>query len=146
VIEWVEEGVDPAPSTAYRVEDGQVVLAPSAAERQGVQPVATATVNGAVRAEVSAGSPVSFEVRAEAPPRGGTIIGVAWDFDGSGKFAFEHDGIDGSSASVKLATTHTFDTPRTYFPAVRVISERDGHVNAKLGRMENLDRVRVVVT
>jgi hypothetical protein len=146
VIEWVEEGVDPAPSTAYRVEDGQVVLAPSAAERQGVQPVATATVNGAVRAEVRAGSPVSFEVRAEAPPRGGTIIGVAWDFDGSGKFAFEHDGIDGSSASVKLATTHTFDTPGTYFPAVRVVSERDGKLDARLFRIENLDRVRIVVT
>ena len=146
VIEWVEDGVEPAPSTPYRFEDGQVELPATAAERQGVQPVATATANGAPRAEVNAGTPVTFDVLAEAPPRGGKIIGVAWDFDGSGQFAFEHDGVDGSSSSVKLTTTHTFDAPGTYFPAVRVTSERDGLLDATLGRMENLDRVRVVVT
>jgi hypothetical protein len=130
----------------YRFEDGQVELPATAAERHGVQPVATATANGGSCAEVAAGASVTFDVVAEAPPRGGKIIGVSWDFDGSGQFAFEHDGVDGSSASVRLTTAHAFDAPGTYFPAVRVVSERDGNVDATLGRMENLDRVRVVVS
>jgi hypothetical protein len=146
VIEWVEDGVEPAPSTPYRFEEGQVVLPATAAEREGVQPVATATADGTKRAEVKAGTAVTFDVLAEAPPRGGNIIDVAWDFDGSGQYGFVHDGVDGSSSSVKISTTHTFDAPGTYFPAVRVTSERDGNVDATLGRMENLDRVRVVVT
>jgi hypothetical protein len=145
LIEWVEEGVDPAPSTVYRCEDGQIVLAPTATERQGVQAVALAKANGGRRAEVKAGEPVTFELLAEAPPRGGKIIEISWDFDGSGQFDFTHEGVDGSSQSVTLTTTHAFAEAGTYFPAVRVISERDGHVDAKLGRMENLDRVRVVV-
>jgi hypothetical protein len=146
LIEWVEEGVDPAPSTRYRYEDGQVVLPPTAAERDGLQPLAIATANGSSRADVSAGTRVEFEVVAEAPPRGGKIIDVVWDFDGSGRFAFRHDEVDGSSPSVTLCTSYTFDTPGTYFPAVRVTSEREGDVEATLGRMENLGRVRVVVT
>jgi hypothetical protein len=48
--------------------------------------------------------------------------------------------------SVLLATAHAFHTPGTFFPAVRVTSERNGSLDATLGRMENLDRVRVVVT
>jgi hypothetical protein len=146
LIEWVEEGVDPAPSTPYRFEHGQVELPPTAAEREGVQPLAVATANGGSRADVTAGTPVMFEVVAEAPPRGGKIIEVVWDFDGSGQYAFRHDDVDGSSASVTRSTSHTFDVPGTYFPAVRVTSERDGNVDATLGRMENLGRVRVVVT
>jgi hypothetical protein len=145
VIDWVEDGIEPAPSTVYRVEDGQVVLAPSATERQGVQPVATATANGGSRADVKAREPVTFEVLVETPPQGGRIVDVSWDFDGSGQFAFVHDGVDGSSSSVKLSTTYSFERSGTYFPAVRVVSERDGRLDATLGRMENLARVRVVV-
>ena len=98
------------------------------------------------RADVEVGTPVTFEVVVDAPPRGGKIIEVAWDFDGSGEYADAHDEVDGSSSSLRLSTTHTFDAPGTYFPTVRVVTERDGNVVATLGRMENLDRVRVVVT
>jgi hypothetical protein len=146
LIDWIEDGTEPPPSTPYRFEHGQVVLPATAAEREGVQPVATATANGGVRADVEVGTPVTFEVVVEAPPRGGKIIEVAWDFDGSGEYADAHDEVDGSSSSLHLSITHTFDAPGTYFPAVRVVAERDGNVDATLGRMENLDRVRIVVT
>jgi hypothetical protein len=146
LIEWVEEGTEPPPSTPYRFEHGQIVLPATAAEREGVQPVATATADGSVLAEADVGQPVTFEVVVEAPPGGGKIIQVFWDFDGSGEYAFEHDEVDGSSSSLRLGTTHAFDAPGTYFPAVRVVAERDGNMDAVLGRMENLDRVRVVVT
>jgi hypothetical protein len=89
---------------------------------------------------------VTFKVVVEAPPRGGKIIEVARDFDGSGDYAFEHDEVDGSSSSLHLTTTHTFDALGTYFPSVRVVAERGGQVDATLGRIENLDRVRVVVS
>src|SRR3954453_3035790 len=36
---WVEKGVPPPASTSYRIVDGQVIVAPTAAERNGVQPV-----------------------------------------------------------------------------------------------------------
>jgi len=39
-----------------------------------------------------------------------------------------------------------FDAAGTYFPAVRAECERDGDLTATTGRVENLDRVRVVVT
>jgi len=145
LIEWVEDDVEPPASSAYRFENGQVELPAKAADRRGVQPVATAAVEGGRRIEVAAGTAVTFDVLAEAPPQGGCIIDVAWDFDGSGKFACAF-AVDGTSATVRLATTHTFDRPGTYFPAVRVTSERNGAMDATLGRMENLDRVRVVVT
>jgi hypothetical protein len=146
VIEWVEEGIEPAASTRYQVQSGQIELPAAAAERQGVQPVATASANGESSAEVAPGTSVTFDVLVEAPPRGGKIIDVVWDFDGSGQYAFRHENVDGSSTSMRLTTTHTFNTPGTYFPAVRVTSERDGSVDAILYRMENLDRVRVIVT
>jgi hypothetical protein len=145
-VEWVEDGTEPPPSTPYRFEQGQIVLPATAAERRGVQPVAEATANGGQRADVEVGTPVNFEVLVEAPPRGGKIIEVVWDFDRSGEYADPHDDVDGSSSSLRLTTTHTFDAPGTYFPAVRVVAERDGNVDATLGRMENLSRVRVVVT
>jgi hypothetical protein len=146
LIEWVEEGTEPPPSTPYRFEHGQVVLPATAADREGVQPVATATADGHARAEVEVGAAVIFEVVVEAPPRGGKIIQVARDFDGSGENAFEHHEVDGSSSSLHLTTTHTFDAPGACFPAVRVVAERDGKVDATLARMENLARVRVVVS
>jgi hypothetical protein len=122
------------------------VLPATSAEREGVQPVATAAANGGVRADVAVGTPVNFEVVVEAPPRGGKIVEVAWDFDGSGEYADAHDDVDGSSSSLRRSTTHAFDTPGTYFPVVRVVAERDGNVDAVLGRIENLARVRVVVS
>ena len=56
------------------------------------------------------------------------------------------DGVDGSRASVRLETTHAFDTPGTYFPSVRVTAHRDGDVDAAHCRLLNLGRVRVVVS
>ncbi|MDF2563596.1 MAG: hypothetical protein K0R99_5042 [Microbacterium sp.] len=45
-----------------------------------------------------------------------------------------------------LATTHTFTQPGTYFVSVRVTAERDGNVGAKYALLQNIDRVRVLVT
>ena len=99
------------------------------------------------RADVGVGEPVTLAVEADAPAGGGTIIGVEWDFDGTGAFAVVRTTAStGPRASVRLETTHAFDTPGTYFPSVRVTAHRDGDVDAAHCRLLNLGRVRVVVS
>jgi hypothetical protein len=132
------------PSTNYEFIDGQVKLPDSAEERGGVQAVVQVSANGGLRAEVKAGEPVQLEVAAEMPPHAGTIISVEWDFDGWGSFPFRHD-IDGSDTSVHLSTTHTYDTPGTYFATARVHSHREGKVDAEYRLLPNVASARVVV-
>lgn len=45
-----------------------------------------------------------------------------------------------------VRATHTFATPGTYFPVLRATSQRDGDRATPYARVQNLDRVRVVVT
>jgi hypothetical protein len=49
-------------------------------------------------------------------------------------------------SEVRLTTTHTFSSAGTFFPAVRVASQRDGHTTTRYALARNLARVRVVVT
>ncbi|MGA2933316.1 MAG: PKD domain-containing protein, partial [Acidimicrobiales bacterium] len=144
LIQWVEEGVAP-PNTAFEFVDGQVRLPVTAPERGGVQPVVSVTANGGLRAEVKAGETVQLEVTADVPPNGGTIVSVAWDFDGWGSFPFRHD-VDGSNTSVRLSTTHTYDAPGTYFVTALVHSNREGKVDAEFRRLPNLASARIVVS
>jgi hypothetical protein len=143
LIRWVEEGEAP-PATRYSYADGQIRLPGSAAERGGVQPVVAVRANGGARAEVKAGDPVELEVRAEAPPGGGTIVSVEWDFDGRGTFPFRHD-VTGADRSVVLSTTHVYETAGTYFVTARVCVHRDGAVAAEFRRLPNVASARVVV-
>jgi hypothetical protein len=157
LVEWVERGIEPPPSTAYQFDRGQLELPATAEARGGIQPVVTATTNGEKRAEVAVGAEVVFEVVAEVPPGGGTIARVEWDFDGSGLFVHEQGGYGSQQTSVRATTAHRFDQPGTYFPAVRVVSLRaDSEDWSRLPDsaltplvptgLENLDRVRVVVS
>jgi hypothetical protein len=41
--------------------------------------------------------------------------------------------------------THAFSEPGTYFPALRVASQREGDAGTPFARSLNLSRVRVVV-
>jgi hypothetical protein len=41
--------------------------------------------------------------------------------------------------------THTYPEPGTYFPVVRVTSQREGDRDTPYGLIQNLARVRVVV-
>ena len=44
-----------------------------------------------------------------------------------------------------MTATHAFSKPGTYFPALRVASQREGDPNTPFARALNLSRVRVVV-
>lgn len=144
VSAWVEKGVTPPANTSYRVVDSQVLLPPTAAARRGIQPVISLKANGATRAVVKVGQPVSFAGTAAAPPGTGKIVGGEWDFDGSGDFA-EKAKLRAPAPAAVLATRHVFTKPGTYFVTLRAYSQRSGSMTTPYARLPNLARVRVVV-
>lgn len=146
VSAWVEKGVAPPASTTYKVVDGQVEVPPTAAERKGIQPVVTLTVNGGERADVKVGKKVKFSAVIETPPNAGLVVGVEWDFEGAGDYPITEQLKDIKSNRAKVKTTYTFSESGTYFPAVRVTSQRQGDSQTPNARIRNIGRVRVVVS
>jgi hypothetical protein len=144
LVSWVEDGVPPPASTSYRfTSDSGLVLAPTAADRGGIQPIAVARANGGVCAEVKVGEPVTFTAIAEQPPGSGTIVFARWDFEGTGTTDYEHT-LESDSAALKVEVAHLYDRPGTYFASFRVGGHAEGS-NAKTPPCQNLARVRVVV-
>jgi hypothetical protein len=146
LVAWVERGVEPPPSSEYWVRDGQVHVPASAAERKGIQPVVHLRANGGERADVSVGEPVTFTATIEVPPGPGTVVSARWDFEGSGAYPDRAELGDPTPDTIDLTATHVFSRPGTYFPALRVASQREGNADTPFARSLNLGRVRVVVT
>jgi hypothetical protein len=152
VSAWAERGVAPPQETSYRVNDGQVVVPDTAAKRKGIQPVVTLHANGGVRADVRANQPVEFTAVIETPPGAGSVVLAEWDFDSTAKVVagdanrFPISEQFTPAAHVTLKRSHTFSQPGTYFPALRVHSQRQGDASTPYARVPNLARVRVVVT
>jgi hypothetical protein len=142
---WVEQGVAPPPTSAYGVHDGQVHVPESAVARKGIQPVVHLTVNGGERTEVAVGEAVTFNARIEVPDATGRVVSAKWDFEGTGVYPDAADLGDPTSENVHLSATHAFTNPGTYFPALRVASQREGNPGTPFARSLNLHRVRVVV-
>lgn len=145
VSAWVEKGVAPPANTVYTITDGQVAVPATAAERKGIQPVIALKVNGGKRVDVKVGEPVEFSAIVAVPPQTGKIVSTEWDFDGSGKFAEGEPVAKRPMARMTVSRTHTFLQPGTYFPALRAVSQRQGDAGTPFARIQNLDRVRVVV-
>lgn len=143
VSDWVERGVEPLPTTNYRLEDGQIVVPDSARERRGIQPVPVLLVNGAVCTHVKVGEIVTLTASAQAPEQAGKITALDFDFgDRSQEDFFDVVGVlNHDSASV----THTYAKPGTYFAAVRVKMQRKGDSDALFTQVLNLARARVIV-
>ena len=143
---WVERGVAPPASTSYRiVDDAQVVVPPTAASRKGIQPVVSLRANGITRAEVAVGTPVSLVAVAEVPPGAGKLVAAQWDMEGAGTFPIEARVPSRSRGPLELRTSFTFRKTGTYFPTIRVISQRQGDAITPYARIQNLGRVRVIV-
>jgi hypothetical protein len=140
----VEQGVEPV-GTNFEYKDGKVRLPATAAGRAGIQPVVRVSANDSARADVKVGEEVQLRVHGEVPPGAGTVIGVKWDFDGTGTYPFLHD-VDGTQAQVDLSTTHSYDRPGTYFVTAMVESHRDGDITVASRRIPNIASARVVVT
>jgi hypothetical protein len=144
---WVEKGIAPPASTIYDVGDGQVTVPATAKRRRGIQPVVNLTANGGKRADITAGETIQFTAEIEVPDETGSIVCIEWDFEGAGDFPVKENlkGANNGLSKAVWQATHTFMTPGTYFPIVRVASQREGNLETIFTRIQNLDRVRVVV-
>lgn len=143
VSAWVEDDVAAPRSTQYDVIDGQVMVPGNAGVRRGIQPTVDLSVRGGESVTIAAGEPVSFTAKLQVPPSAGAIVSAEWDFTGDGSYDEAAFGEPRPTSLVK--TTHTFTEPGTYFVSLRATSERDGDANSAFGRVQNIDRVRVVV-
>ena len=65
---------------------------------------------------------------------------------GAGEYCERVTGLDGSAIQLTLAASHAYAAPGIYFPALRVTSHRRGDTKTPHARVDNLGRVRVVVT
>ena len=139
---WVERGVEPAASTRYQVTDGQVVVPGTAAGRRGIQPVVRLTANGGPRAEVGVGETVVLRAEAETPGVG-SIVSAEWMTTDAGFGAVQR--LD-AAESMTVDCPVAFDAPGVYFPAVRMTAARDGRGDSRFARVQNVARVRVVVS
>jgi hypothetical protein len=91
------------------------------------------------------GRPVNFTATIELPPNAGQIVTAEWDFDGVGTYPVMQP-VQPPQSSVSLSSMHTFSKPGTYFPVLRATSQRQGDAQTPYGRVQNLARVRVLVT
>jgi hypothetical protein len=142
VAAWAERGVTPPRSTRYDLTDGQITVPARASDRRGIQPVVHLTTGGSDRVTVKAGQKVVFSAKAQTPPGTGVIVSAAWDFTGSGAFTPVTLGRPGSSLTI--SGSHRYAKPGTYYVSLKVASSRQGGADP-FARVENLDRVRVVV-
>jgi hypothetical protein len=90
------------------------------------------------------GEEVTFTGTIAVPPGTGAVVAAEWDFDGSGAFAAKSE-VPKDVRSLNVSIKHRFDTPGTYFPVLRGVSQRDGDPKTPYARIANLGRVRVVV-
>jgi len=117
---------------------------PTAGERKSVQPVVSVQANGGPRADVKAGQAVEFSAVAEAPPKAGVIVKAEWDFEGASEYPVVSE--IKPQSRVVVTTKYAFSKPGTYFPALRVTSNRQGDTRSPYAQVQNLGRLRVVVT
>lgn len=143
IAAWAEDGVAPPASTKYELVDGQIVVPGDANARRGIQPTVNLTAEDCESVTITAGQAVDLSAVAKAPRGTGSIIKTEWDFDGDG--VFEDAPLHAVGPKAHVRATHAFDTPGTYLVALRVTSERNGDVDAVSARVQNLDRVQVVV-
>jgi hypothetical protein len=143
LMAWAERGIAPPRSTQYTIRNGQVIAAPRAADRHGLQPVMTLTANGAARAVVGVGQPVNLAAVIEMPPKTGPVVQYNWTVDGT---AEAPTNLTSPQPQVNVTRTMTFDKPGTYVVRLIVHGQRDGLLdppNRTLVR--NYKDVRVVV-
>ena len=149
VSDWVEKGIAPSHTSTYEVEDGQVILGVDGKQRGGIQPVPYATINGKERADVKPGEQVTIHVTVDVPKGTGKVVRADWCIDGSKEFT---QPVDMSKAKysadgerVEFEQVVSYDKAGTYFPTVKVYSERKGDAKTSYTCIANLGKVRVVV-
>jgi hypothetical protein len=142
---WVEKGVAPAPSTRYSVDEHNQVSVPTrAAERGGIQPVVTLTVNGTDHASVGVNQAVTLTGKIEAPPNTGKVTQYDWYLGGSPVKYEAPTVLQTPQPVVNVTRAVSFPKPGVYELTLRAAAQRDG-VSDVWTNMQNLARVQIVV-
>ncbi|MBV8890492.1 MAG: hypothetical protein JO266_00690 [Acidobacteria bacterium] len=142
---WVEKGVAPAPSTRYSVDEHNQVSVPTrAAERGGIQPVVTLTVNGTDHASVGVNQAVTLTGKIEAPPNTGKVVQYDWYLGGSPVKYEAPTVLPTPQPIVNVTRAVSFPKPGVYELTLRAAAQRDG-VSAVWTNMQNLARVQIIV-
>jgi hypothetical protein len=142
MMAWAEKGVVPPPSTVYTIRNGQVIPAPEAADRHGLQPVMSLAVNGNSRVVVGVNQPVTLAAKLEMPPGTGQIVQYKWTVDGKD----DAPTVVKPQTLVNVTRQISFDKPGSYLIRLTVNGQRDGLVNpANETLMQNFKEVRVLV-
>lgn len=146
LIAWVERGVEPPASSSYIVtSDNQLIAQSDITLRGGIQPVVELTANGSTCAIILSGGAVLFSADIQVPPGTGKIVSVEWDFLGDGNYAAaDYEALPDGSWSVNAS--YTYDMAGTYFPQIRVTSQREGDPDTPFTRVHNIGRARVLAT
>ena len=142
---WVENGIYPPKTTNYSIVDGQVIVPEKANDRKGIQPTLSVLANDSCMARVQVGEKVAFSVAIQVPAQTGKIVSVEWDFEGEGNFPLKEELRTPLTEELQIQRSYQFLKPGTYFPTVRIASQREGNVESAFARIQNLERVRVVV-
>ena len=137
LADWVERDIKAVPTTGYELTDNQIIPAAGAAERGGLQPIVRLDINGKKAVRIKAGEEVCFETSVDIPPAGGDLKGLEYSFEGEQDYPYA-----GTAESGGLKACHTYSKPGTYYPVVRVVTNRTDNPYTKL---QNLDRACVVV-
>lgn len=141
--DWVERGIEPPKTSGYTVEDGQIILADSAKERGGLQPIVRISADGKKRYEAHIGEEVTFDAEIALPEGCGRVTRVEWSFEGEEDYPVKGTFLQGGDRATAHAS-HTYSVPGTYFAVARVSVQRDGTDNIYT-QIYNIDRTRVEV-
>lgn len=151
--DWVERGFEPLPGTQYVYREGQIDVPKDAKDRRGLQPTVELLANGSACAKIKAGGTVHFTATAQVPAGAGTVTALDFGFEdnrqlpGSGDLDYpvrgtvEYLGAGGARAEASF----TYDTPGTYFAAVRVKAQRQGDGADPFTQVKNIARARIIV-
>jgi hypothetical protein len=150
---WVERGIAPPESTHYTVRDGQILVPETASERRGIQPVVILkakdgeSAQDGFAAQVSVGEAVHLSATAEVPSGAGRLVAAEWSFEGEEDYPVkgEFTGMSADGGKAVVKAVHSFTAPGTYFPVLKITSERKGNQSDMFTRVRNLCRVRVTV-
>lgn len=144
VSAWVENDVAPPRSTQYALNNGQVSLPADASVRQGIQPVVKLTSRSGERIVAKVGQHITLVGDISVPPSAGKIVKTEWSQTGNDDF-LDAPLPQQPSETLSVHKTFVYSKPGTYYPVLRVISQREGDGTTEFTRVGNLARVRVIV-
>lgn len=155
VSAWVEKGIEPAPSTQYTIEKGQLTLPTEANARKGIQPVFELLAGGAKKVEIKAGEAVELTSVITLPDGTGEIIEasiyiadrqlVLNDMERNFPIKCELVYLNEAKSKARIKYQHVFEVAGEYFPVLNVRAQRTGCKEDKFTHIENLSRVCVIV-